>query len=61
MFETGRFYIKIFMPICTRENFCHPAKVFFFNKALLSLLVDTIDTSGCSLFIVFFFPTSKQN
>lgn len=54
--ETSRFYMKLFMSICTRESSSHPAQVFLFAGTSLSFLLDTIDTSGSIFFdVVFFF------
>ena len=53
--ETGRFYMKLFISICTRENSSHPAQVFLFAGTSLSFLLDTIDTSGSMFFDVVFF------
>ena len=61
------------MPVFTRENFSHAAQVFlnktvyvtekleFFEQALLSLLLDTIDTPRSRCVEIVFFSTSKQN
>ena len=50
MVETAKFYLKLFMFICTKENFSYPSQVFFTAGASLSLLLDTIDTSEPSFF-----------
>ena len=42
MMETGTFYIKLYMSICTRENSSHIAQVFFFARISLSFLLDTM-------------------
>ena len=62
MIETGKSYIKLFMSICTRENFSHPIQVsFFFAGTSFSLFLVTIDTSEAIFLYRFFLPTSKQN
>ena len=44
MTETEKFYVKLFISICARENSSHPAQVFlFYAGTSLSLLLDTID------------------
>ena len=52
MVETGRFYAKLFMSICTREN-SQPAQIFSFCRVFSRIVtrLDTIDTSGFSFFI----------
>ena len=42
MMETGIFYIKLYMSICTRENSSRIAQVFFFARISLSFLLDTM-------------------
>ena len=52
MVETGRFYAKLFMSICTREN-SQPAQIFSFCRVFTRIItrLDTIDTSGSSFLI----------
>ena len=54
MVETGRFYLKLLMSICTR------ASQGFLAENSLSLLLDTIDTSGSSFFISLYSTSKKK-
>ena len=57
---TGRFYIKLFMSICTREHSSNPTLVsLFFPGSSLSLLPDTVYISG-SCFFLFNMETKLQ-
>ena len=59
MVEIRRFNIELSMSICARENFSHPAQfclVFvFFAGISLSLLLDTIGTSGSSFLYIYIY------
>ena len=65
--KTGRIYIKLYMSIFIRQNFCHPPKVFLsetlyvelpknlvicFKGTLASLLLDTTKAPHSCLFLL---------
>ena len=62
MVKTGKFYIKLFMSICTKRNPSHPALVIFLLEFYSHYYKRyTLDMLGSSFFDIVGFLTSKQN
>ena len=54
MVETGRFYKKAFIFICTWKNSSEPARIYFFAETSRSMFLDTTYTPGSNSYSYFF-------